>query len=715
VRSADETLQIGWVAEVNSEHVAIELDPATTGLVKAGAAGVRPIGSINSYVIIKVGPHRVVAVVTALTMTPEPGPSRDPYDVATAIERRIQATMVGRIDHNEFIPGLAGYPPLFAPVAVATRNDLAAIFRPGDGPVIPLGEAVIAPEHDVVLDANLLLARHAAVLGSTGAGKSCTVTALLDGLLQLDVPHANIIIFDSNGEYGAAFHRETARGKLANALVIGPEPGPVSGLVIPHWFMNNEEHLAILRASEAVQAPVLQRALADARLGTGGHASPLARLKVIRRSCEVVRALDGSPSRKPQPAIAAQFHALEAQVLTYRDEAEAGDPLAGSWSRMAEVVERWADLQLVSGDAAWDAQLTAPQRELFDNILAELDSEIRSGLNRLGVGSSVASSDFDAPTYYSLEELCELYLPGRIELEAQNEPRIANYMATLLMRLSRLLADARYDFLTRVPPHTEALARFLRLLLGYDPLHGMVAGGETPWATAYKARSEGTATRHSVTIVDLSMIAFDVLENVTALLARLVLDFLQRVEPRGSFPVLLVLEEAHRYIPREQGGDRARSAVTFERIAKEGRKYGAALLVASQRPSELAETVLSQCGTLIAHRIVNEADQNIVRHATPFAGRDVLRQLPGLATQHALVVGEAVKAPALARIREVSDTPRSQDPDFVALWRSGPGFDAGAMIDSVSEAWERGVRSGPIPEEGSPRDEHSDPPPFEEF
>lgn len=692
MRSADETLQIGWVAEVNSERVTVELDPATTGLVKAGAAGVLPIGSINSYLVINVGPHRVVAVVTALTMTPDARSSRDPYDVSSAVDRRLEATMVGRIERGEFIPGLVGYPPLFAGVAVASRIDLAAIFRPGDGPVLRLGQAVVASDQDVVLDANMLLARHAAVLGSTGAGKSCTVTAILDELLKLELPHANIVIFDSNGEYAAAFDPETERGKRANAVVIGPEPGGGSGLVIPHWFMNNEEHLAMLRASDAVQAPLLQRAIADARLGAGGQGSPLARLRVIRRSVDVVRALDGSPSRRPQPAIAAQMAALEEQVVTYRDEGVDDDPLADAWTRMAAIAVKWHDLHLLSGNDAWDAQLTAQQRELFDTILSAFDTELRAALNALGLGSGVASSDFDAPSYYSLEELCDLYLPGRIDLESTNEPRVVNYMATLLMRLSRLLADARYDFLTRVPEHEDPLARFLRLLLGYDPLHDLGSPDEAPWGNAYADRSRGAVT-HSVTIIDLSMVAFDVLENVTALLARLILDFLQRVEPRGSLPVLLVLEEAHRYIPRERSGERARSSITFERIAKEGRKYGAGLLVASQRPSELAETVLAQCGTLVAHRIVNQADQEIIRHATPFAGRDVLRQLPGMATQHAIVIGEAVKAPALVRVREVVNAPRGQDPNYIERWQHGPGFDAGAAIDGIAAAWTRGERA----------------------
>ena len=117
----------------------------------------RPIGSINSYLIIKVGPHRVVAMVSALTMTPDPSRGRDPYDVAMAVERRLEATMVGRIEGNEFVPGLVGYPPLFAPVAVATRKDLTAIFRPGDGPrgATQLdGGAVAAPGTGFLVSAN---------------------------------------------------------------------------------------------------------------------------------------------------------------------------------------------------------------------------------------------------------------------------------------------------------------------------------------------------------------------------------------------------------------------------------------------------------------------------------------------------------------------------------------------------------------------------------
>ena len=201
-----------------------------------------------------------------------------------------------------------------------------------------------------------------------------------------------------------------------------------------------------------------------------------------------------------------------------------------------------------------------------------------------------------------------------------------------------------------------------------------------------------------MTIVDLSAVATDVLENVTGLLGRLLLDFVQKIEDRGSFPILLVLEEAHRYVPSGPGPEQPRSAVAFDRIAKEGRKYGLALFLVSQRPSELSKTVLSQCGTLVAHRITNPDDQDLIRHATPFASREILRQLPGLATQHAVVLGEAVSVPSYVRIADVRYRPRSSDPDFVGRWQIPLDAYDDSFIDTVSRSWEQ---EGP----GEERDE----------
>lgn len=690
----EESHRVGQVASVESERLVIELDATTTGLVKAGLSGVVPVGTINSYVTVPAGPHRIVGVITAIQISEDRGAAATtPREELS--RRVVQAVMVGRLEGGRFVSGITTYPSLFSPVSSATPAEISRIFAPPPCSAFVLGEAVVAPDQDVVLDADRFLARHSAVVGSTGAGKTCSVVAVIDGLLGLDVPNANIIIFDANGEYAAAFSPESERGQKANACVIGPETGAGSGLLVPHWFMDNEDHLALLRASEGAQAPLLQRAVADARLAGDADRGLVTHLRSVTRSIQDVRDLSNAPPRgKPQEPLRATLSMLAAGLEKLRDEALASgnEQSHALWDEVLGVASGWASLNLLQGDAAWNVPLNLDQRNQLEAMLDGISQLIRREFDQLGLGSAEVASDFDAPRYYSLEALNEVFLPDRIEREAAAEPRVRGYAVTMLMRLSRLLADSRYSFMTRVPAHEDALTRFLRLILGRDPTRGWTDDDRPPWADAYRARGFA-GQNHSVTILDLSLIASDVLENVTALLGRLLLMFAQRVEPRGAFPMLLVLEEAHRYVPAQRTEQASRSSTAFERVAKEGRKFGVSLLVASQRPSELSRTVLSQCGTMIAHRVVNPDDQELIRHATPFASRDLLKQLSGLATQHAIVLGEATQVPAYVRVREVRNAPRGSDPAFVQTWREAPGPNED-LIETTARAWEQSTGQG---------------------
>jgi DNA helicase HerA-like ATPase len=258
------------------------------------------------------------------------------------------------------------------------------------------------------------------------------------------------------------------------------------------------------------------------------------------------------------------------------------------------------------------------------------------------------------------------------------------------MRLSRLLADGRYDFITRIEKHEDPLGSYLKALMGVDPTGGEAAS-DWPAANHYGEQRSRQGKGPSVTIFDLSLVANDVLENVTALLGRILFDFAVRSQPRAEHPLLLVLEEAHRFIPSRQdpSGGPGRSAGVFERIAKEGRKFGLSLLLASQRPSELSETVVAQCGTVISHRLSHEADQNLLRHATALSSRALLDQLPSLAQQHALVTGVSTGVPVAVRVRDVEHPPKSDDPDFVNRWSDADKLDAlPEHIDRVVKNWQ---------------------------
>ena len=192
----------------------------------------------------------------------------------------------------------------------------------------------------------------------------------------------------------------------------------------------------------------------------------------------------------------------------------------------------------------------------------------------------------------------------------------------------------------------------------------------------------------------MSLLASDILENITALLGRLILEFLQRMgknkKERGKFPVVLVLEEAHNYIPeRKRKEDKESiSKVVFERIAREGRKYGLSLVVSSQRPSELSKTVLSQCNSFIVHRIQNPEDQKYIQTIVPSINEDLLKQLPSLAQRTALVFGDCVRAPAQIYVNEANPLPDSKDPKFMKHWLKIEQEKEDPDFEKICKEWE---------------------------
>lgn len=652
---------IGRVTSVQSTTLRVSLDVGAKGFTKVGPDGLHTVGVVNSYITVPAGAHRVVAIVTGVHISKyREKQSQQPLsseDDQSSYE--LEASVVGRFENSTFKSGLTGYPPLHAPVRAATVGEVRSIFLPREVPSLRLGNSAVASEQEVFLDTNLLLGHHCAVVGSTGSGKSCTVMSIIDGLLDQPIPNGHIVIFDVNGEYAQSFSKGTVRGSSTRTVVLGPKLGASEGLFLPHWFMNNEESLALFRASEGVQAPVLQRSIADARTTSSSSQQDLTKLQAVEDTITTIENLYLDKNAE-EPTL----RQLESMFNLMKKQAKIDGPCQAQWNEMVRLTGSAAQEANIK-NVSW-SRLSAEQRDILSQLSISLRTKISEALGKLGRGSAEAAPDFDAPVYYSLQQLCDFFLPSRIKLEQANDSRVANYVATLQMRLSRLLADGRYDFMTRVEQHNDPLGNYLKLLMGADP----VGGEDWPASELYSSQSEHHGEGPSVTIFDLSLVASDVLEHVTSLLGRVLFDFAVRSSPRAAYPLLLVLEEAHRFIPskKDLNGTASRSAAVFERIAKEGRKFGLSLLLASQRPSELSETVVAQCGTVIAHRLTHEADQSLLRHATALSSRALLDQLPSLAQQHALVTGVSTGVPVAVRIRDVVDPPKSNDPDFIAAW-----------------------------------------------
>ena len=238
--------------------------------------------------------------------------------------------------------------------------------------------------------------------------------------------------------------------------------------------------------------------------------------------------------------------------------------------------------------------------------------------------------------------------------EAHGNRQIRDYCSQMVTRLKSLEDRSEYAFLRHGladagnPANTEpeVMARLLGLT----------------------KKGEGFAKTRQVIIIDMNSVDDAVVELVSAVLARMTFRLLRRADPRNRFPVHMVLEEAHRYVGSAPSRYAVDASKVFERIAKEGRKYGMFLMVASQRPSELSKTVLSQCSNFVIHRIQNPDDLSQIRQMTPFISEAVLKRLPSLPKQHALVFGTSVNLPTTFKVRNASPLPHSDDTRIVELW-----------------------------------------------
>lgn len=249
----------------------------------------------------------------------------------------------------------------------------------------------------------------------------------------------------------------------------------------------------------------------------------------------------------------------------------------------------------------------------------------------------------DTPVPYTLSELANAL---SVQMGKLDKPEKTTPYLRLKAKLDELRSDPRYGFMFSGLQVNDTLAPLISELLRM-PAHG-----------------------RPVSILDLSGVPSDITNVVVALLSRLVFDFAVWTPQHERRPILLVCEEAHRYVPAERLDTYGSARKNLERIAKEGRKYGVSLGLVSQRPSDLSEAVLSQCGTIIAMRLNNERDQLYVRSAMAEGARGFLDAIPSLRNRECIVCGEGAAVPMRVRIDTLAPEhrPASDDPVFSASW-----------------------------------------------
>lgn len=563
--------EVGSVISVSGNSATIKLSSKVKSNSPVIDGIVYRIGQLGSFMKIPLGYTMLYGIVTQIGASAIPDNLReslkDDFDLL-ANQQWLSIILVGEQLGSKFERGISQSPTTGDIVHLVTINDLKNIYEGYDKQSsINVGNISASESLNAFLDLDKLVARHFAILGSTGSGKSNAVGVTINSIIDKNFHRARILILDPHGEYNSVFREKSSVLKV-NATDENQK------LYVPYWALPFTEFFSLFDGTLADQNKEYFRSKIEEAKKSGARANDI------------------------------------------------------------EI-----DLMLITADS--------PIPFSIKQVWFELDDFERQTFNE--------SRNPDTKT--------DLVVNGNAETLVSNEyipaaagsrgPFLNNEAKGILSFLNSIrikLKDNRYSFLFEPG--------------GYTPdLKGKV---EKDIAELIKS---WTGSDKPITILDLSDIPSELMLSVSGTLLNIVYEALfwgQNLPIGGKKqPLLIVLEEAHNYL---KSGENSISSRTVQRIAKEGRKYGVGLLLVTQRPSELDETVLSQCGTIIALRMNNNKDRGFVAAAIQDELRTIVDLLPSLRTGEAIISGEGVKIPSRIQFYKLTHAPRSADPIASKCW-----------------------------------------------
>jgi uncharacterized protein len=652
---------VGVVESVSPSEIMVRLENSAPQASAFNAGHYQRFPRINGWLLIPSEAGFLIGTVTWVGIE-RAAPIRGGVASSSMVElpfplRRLRLTPLGtlrwRMDENgkrrpDVVRGILSYPSVGEAVLLPTADQLRAIAQTGDdGSRVQIGTSPLGGDVEVFVDPDRLFGRHLAILGNTGSGKSCTVAGLIRWSLKaaasnvqgnsadIATPNARFIVLDPNGEYTTCFD------DIADVRVFRPESHSSTNqnpLTVPGWLWTSSEWSAITRASPQTQRPLLQLTLRNLRNQVDVASGDIDLLgQQLRGFASLFR------TWRSDTATLARFPTTKAITtvlgsIRYIDDANNGFELP-ALQALGEVV----------------TPIHQPRTgQYMDNYSLQ---EVETVLEALETALLAWPSDGFTTNFH--EDMPKAFPVGDLahHMEALSESAVlggtAGYTASLVMRVKTLLADERMRAVI-APDQVEGLADWLADVIG-----------------------EADGSNGQVAVIDLSLVSSEVIHTVVSVLGRVIMEALQHARRVQGYehPTVLVLEEAHTFVAASTASvdvpttaDLCRQ--TFDRIAREGRKYGLGLVLSSQRPSELSQTVLSQCNTFLLHRLVNDRDQQLVAKMVPDALNDLVAELPAMPSGQAILLGWATPVPVLVQMTQLSpdQQPHSADPQFWRTW-----------------------------------------------
>ncbi len=530
----------------------------------------------------------------------------------------VKVRFLGEIVNGKLVGGVLRKPKIDASIRVIEQSEIPMIVGSDEAGYMLLGVSPFYNDHPVYLDVNNFFSNHFAIFGNSGSGKSCGISRIMQNMFmdkRLFPYKSNILIFDASGEYYNAFKdlNRIDSNYHYRFITTNETDGIGEPLRLPIFLLNETDIALLLQASNHSQLPIIERMLKLARIfAQSSDADRYKNHLIAKAIMTILYSNETSPHKRNE------VFSILASCSTPEFNLEA--PVQG-----IGYVRKFRECFLIDSHGQFSESVL-----LTEYVSSFIHDEF---------------DDYEPPKecYYTLEDL-EKALNFTLISEGwlRNEKTYGDSV-TLRVRLHSLITSNNAKYFSSPTGKYETLETYLSNLI--------ISNG----------------TKYQIININLDDVDDDFAKVITKVYSRLLFEFTKGLKNRASIPFHILVEEAHRYIQNDT--DRFLIGYNiFERIAKEGRKYGLILGLISQRPVELSDTVISQCSNFLIFKMNHPVDVDYIRKMVPNISDDVVEKQKTLQSGTCLGFGSAFKIPLIVKLKMPDPMPKSGNCDVVSIW-----------------------------------------------
>ncbi len=533
----------------------------------------------------------------------------------------IKILLLGEIKNNEFIPGVVKKPSFKTPARLIYKSELELFLGSqdiGNKANLLIGKSTTYEGYYVTAKVNEFLSSHFAIVGNTGAGKSCGVASILQNIFyhndEAMPTKAHIVLFDAYGEYNRAFEKMNNLPNLRfKHYTTKVEFGDSDIIRIPAYFLDVDDLALLLNCTDSAQLPIIEQAIKLVYIFTAeDETTQEYKNDIIAKSLQDILASGKTPTQIRDQIVAV--------LAKYNTETLNLDTII-SQPGYNRTIKQCLNID------------TQGKMNSVGLVIDFLQNFSKVDLEKIDPAADFTYTLDDL--YYALEFalIGEGILSSEVVFEKANQ---------LKVRLHSIINSNQKEYFT------------------FDKKIG-----KEEYIKQFFTASDGIPAQ--MVNLNFSYIDERFAKVLTKIFARLFYNYTITLKPRASFPIHIIIEEAHRYVQNDNDINLLGYNI-FDRITKEGRKYGILLGFITQRPSELSTTSISQCSNFIVFRMFHPADLNIIANISANVSEDTIERIKTLGPGMAMVFGTAFKVPLIIKMNLPDPMPESTNVDIENIW-----------------------------------------------